>query len=250
MSENICYDRPFLKEVVVRVDFSSLLPGVAESIPSSLSKLALARFPIAEPRPTITQEVTLTGDRLEGKRTQETEWNYWGIEREKRLAIGQGAIFETTSRYASFESLKGDLLPILEGLQKLFPDVQASRVGLRYINHLEPTLDDPLDWVKFVNPGLLGTINHFRHTGRLTRAYSVFGLKFDAVDLKFQFGMLNQDFPALIRKPSFVLDLDAFRVGLQDVPEVVATLDNAHDHIQRLFEDSITADLREVMGAR
>jgi uncharacterized protein (TIGR04255 family) len=78
---------------------------------------------------------------------------------------------------------------------------------------------------------------------------SVVEMRLDRIGLRFQFGMPNPDFPAPIRQPLFVLDLDAYANGLE-AADVASHLDNAHGHIQAVFEDSITDALREVMGVQ
>lgn len=101
MYEEVCYDRAFLKDVIVRVDFSSEIKSLATAVPTKLSNVALARFPISEPRKTVAQELQLTGSKLQHTQQEFTEWNYFGREREKRLVIAPPTIYASYARYST-----------------------------------------------------------------------------------------------------------------------------------------------------
>jgi len=84
----------------------------------------------------------------------------------------------------------------------------------------------------------------------LTRLMGIAELKYGEMDLRFQFGMPNADYPAPIRRPLYVLDVDASVSQAHDFSEVVGHMDSAHDRIQAIFERSITGDLRGKMDAK
>jgi uncharacterized protein (TIGR04255 family) len=70
------------------------------------------------------------------------------------------------------------------------------------------------------------------------------------IDLRFQFRMPNQDYPAVMRRPQFVLDIDAYTQVAHPLQDSMNYMGSTHEHIQRLFEQSIADNLREVMHAR
>lgn len=250
MYDDICYDQPFLKEVIVRVDFSSPLDALASTIPPKVSNAALACFPVSEPRKALAQELQLSANAVQHRRQEFTEWNYYGRDREKRLMISPAVIFATYSRYSTYEVLKDDFLSVLSVLFPTFPDLRASRLGLRYINHIETNDGNPLHWNEYVDERLLGLFARFTDREHVSRLFNITEFKYDDLQVKFQFGVPNPDFPAPIRRPLFVLDIDAYVQGLQDLGEISANIDRAHKQIQAMFEDSITDRLREVMRAR
>jgi uncharacterized protein (TIGR04255 family) len=75
-------------------------------------------------------------------------------------------------------------------------------------------------------------------------------LKVDDIDIRVQAGMPNPDYPAVMKRPQFVLDLDAYVSLAHDLPQSGGYMDQAHEHIQALFERSITDRLRGRMNAR
>jgi uncharacterized protein (TIGR04255 family) len=62
--------------------------------------------------------------------------------------------------------------------------------------------------------------------------------------------MPNPDYPAIIKRPVFVLDLDAYVQMAHDLAESLQYMEEAHTRIQDLFERSITQQLRERMNVR
>jgi uncharacterized protein (TIGR04255 family) len=60
--------------------------------------------------------------------------------------------------------------------------------------------------------------------------------------------MHNPDYPSPIKKKSFILDYDAYIVGLLTKAEINRNLEILHDEIEKMFELSITEKLRGMMN--
>lgn len=251
MFENTRYDKPFLKEVIVRLDFSAPITGLERTLPPKIGNSIIQRFPITEPREKLKQELQVSPDEVVlQKKTEFIEWNFHGRNREKRLALAPASVFATYSQYSTYEMLKEDFLQILECIWECYPETRGSRLGLRYINHIEKPSGDTFSWGELLDERLLGLFSRFSDTAKLARLFHIVELTNKDLNLKYQFGMPNPDFPAPIRQAFFVLDLDGYVHGLQDLAEVSANLDRAHGQIQQLFEESITDRLREMMNER
>ena len=68
------------------------------------------------------------------------------------------------------------------------------------------------------------------------------------MQLNFRFGMFNPQYPQIIRKNDYVLDYDCFiDEAITGYESIIDHITTGHDNIQRLFEDSITDQLRKVM---
>lgn len=249
MYENTCYSKPFLKEVIVRVDFGSLIPAINQSLPTRIANAALTRFPISEPQKVLEQELQFAESGVQHRKAEITQWHYYGKNRDKRLAIASAFLFATYSQYTTYEDLKADFLTVLRILFEAYPDTRASRVGLRYINNLDVSSTNPFSWSPYINNGMLGLFDFFQDQEHLTRIFHIVESRFDDLNVKFQFGLPNPDFPSKIKKPLFVLDLDGYVQGLQDYPEIASNIDRAHERVQELFEHSITDELRRIMRA-
>lgn len=60
MHEKICYKKPFLKEVILRLDFGSRVEAFIRALPQKVATAALQRFPMSEPQKTQLKETKET----------------------------------------------------------------------------------------------------------------------------------------------------------------------------------------------
>lgn len=252
MYEETHYEKPFLKEVIVRIDYASPIPAIGKAVPLGIATAALQRFPILEERKALAQELMLSPAEIRHKREEYSEWNYYGRDRQKRLMITPSFLVITYSKYTSFEDLQSDFISVTTELFKHYTDIRAARLGLRYINHIDEHDHDPLQWDDLVDPRLLGLFKRFNDESSIVnRIFHIVEFKYeDDIQMKFQFGVPNPDFPAPIRAPLFVLDIDAYYDGPQTIDEIRSNLVICHERIQDLFEKSITDRLRGLMNGR
>ncbi|MBN1882799.1 MAG: TIGR04255 family protein [Deltaproteobacteria bacterium] len=250
MYKEIQYKKTYLKEVIVRIDFSAHFKNLQKNMPTNISNKVLERFSISEPANMIAQEFQVSPKGVKQQQEHFMQWNYYGRNREKRLTIDMEKFFISYSRYSNFEELKEDFLGILDLLFKEDIELRGKRLGLRYINNIKMKDCDPFNWEKYIDKKLLCLFNRFHdERSSITRIFHVVEYKHDnEIQVKFQFGVPNPDFPAKITRPLFVLDIDAYIQELLDFQQIKNHLENSHDYIQRLFEQSITSDLREIMN--
>jgi uncharacterized protein (TIGR04255 family) len=248
MFEKTCYKQPFIKEVILRFDFPSLIPEFEKGLPSKVSKTALRIFPIFEPQKVQTHEVQFGGEEAKTKITEKTNSIFHSLEKEKTLTISANAYVVQIRRYKTFELFTEDALQPLRALCETFPEISASRIGLRYVNVLDIKDENlnPLDWTKYVDPKLLG-VTDFHEKSNLSRAFQILEYNFNEDSLKFQVGIANPDYPAKIKQRQFILDIDASSVGAFDYQEMVSKINVGHERIQKIFEASITDATRAAM---
>ena len=251
MYEEVRYAKPFLKQVVARIDFLVPLEGVQDTLTPKLAKILSELFPIVEPTDAVEHQVQLQigSDPVHTKKTFK-QWNFFGIEREKQLSLTRSFVVLSKNIYTTYEDLKGDYAAVVGALETFFPEARVGRFGLRYINNIEiEGLDPVAGWNEYVTPAFLGTFSFFE-SRQLTRLVQIAELKCGELDLKFQFGIPNPDYPAPIKRPMFVLDLDAYIRTAHEFSASVLHIDQAHRCIQELFEQSITDRLREQMNVK
>jgi uncharacterized protein (TIGR04255 family) len=249
MFEDICYTKPFLNEVVVRIDFVEPIAAFEKSIPAKALKKIGSHFPIAEPRESIAQQIQFSLDgEVNRKETRGKQWNFFGKEREKQLTIDNNAVFIKYMKYSRFEDLKEEFQDAISVIDQEAPGSVAKRFGLRYINKYD------FEELKLSNVGtyfsesLLGTMPFSEYVRNLTRNFHIVELKFDDINVRFQFGFPNTDFPAIIKRPSFIIDIDAYAQTIHAISDSIQYIEASHEHIQKLFEESITAQLRSKMN--
>lgn len=245
---SICYKQNMLTEVIARIDLVSPLPSLASELPKDVSKAALAHFPIDEPKPAFTQEVSISAKALATRKQEFTEWNFYGRNREKRLTIRPKAFFVVYNRYESYENLCDEFLDIVNSFFGCFDQAQPSRLGLRYINQLDVLGASPLDWQDYVSEDLLGLFSYTVEEAVPSRILHNIEFVFADFSLRFQFGVHNPDYPAAIRRRAFILDYDAYFKGLLEWQNIQDCLDKYHGAIQNMFERNIKSKLREAMS--
>jgi uncharacterized protein (TIGR04255 family) len=244
----VVYPKPFLKEVIVRLDFSTAIGSLATQLPAKISNSILKRFPVLEPKKVQAKEFEISGSEITTRTADGTEWTFYGKEREKKFVVVPSAAIVSVKKYVSYESLKADLEDPLKVMSGELADLRFSRIGLRYVNVIEMSDGDPLSWAEYVNEKILGIIDFHEEKQYMSRAFHILEYNFDGQALKFQFGIINPDYPAVIRKRHFVLDLDSYFHGAYDFDQVWSSLDAAHEKIQSFFEKSITDKTRTLMG--
>jgi uncharacterized protein (TIGR04255 family) len=252
MYDEVFYEKPFLNQVVARIDFVASIPGLEKTLPAKLGKLLSDHFPIVEPTETLTHEFQLNvgADEMQQRKTPKKIWNFFGKEREKQLSLGSEYIFVLHTTYSSYEEIRAEFGSIVTAIDGAFPDIKAGRFGLRYVNKIEGEgLPTVAGWEEYISEMLVGPTRFFASES-LTRLVHIAELKCGDLDLRFQFGMPNPDYPAVMKRPSFVLDFDAYVQAAHELQTSLQYMDQAHGCIQRLFEQSITNRLRERMNAK
>ena len=250
MYEQVCYQKSFLKQVIAKVDFASPIEQLEKGVPNKLLNAIVNSFPIIEPTEVLAHEVSIEENSVKAKHTKSKQWNYFGKDRGKQLALTSQSIFVSYTTYTNYEEIKAQFGLVIDALIKAFSDTKASRFGLRYINQIDLELDNPIKWDKYIDSKLLGNHNFFVVNDEITRLMSIAEVIYDDISLRFQFGMPNPDYPAKIKRPLFILDLDASVSQAHDLSEVMSYMDNAHGRIQAIYERSITDALREKMDVQ
>jgi uncharacterized protein (TIGR04255 family) len=249
--EESCYDKPFLREVVGRLDFVASLDVLEKGLPSKLAKVLSEHFPISEPVDAIAREYQLTIEQVKQWEKKFKQWNFFGKDREKQLSLTPQYVFVSYKRYTTFENMKSEFGSVVDALGKAFPDIRVARFGLRYVNSIDiEDLPTPSTWDRYINEQLLRTTAFFSEPSDLVRLIQIAELRYGDLNVRFQFGMPNPDYPAMMRRPQFILDLDAYVQTAHDPSESLQYMEEAHVRIQDLFERSITMELRERMNAK
>lgn len=250
MYDDVCYNKSFLKQVIARVDFVAPIDAFEKPLPAKIANEVGKRFPISEPNISVGREFQISEDAVQDKRVEIHEWTFHGKEREKFVTVTKNAAFVSISRYTTYEAMESDFFLTLDSIFAAYPDTRGSRLGLRYINNIEipEKVENPLVWNDLISEDLVGLTKAFPAAETVSRLFNIVELRKGDIGVKFQFGLPNPDYPAAIKRPLFVLDVDASTLGSLDLGELKAQTKNAHAQIQEVFESSITDALRERMG--
>lgn len=250
MYEEVCYGKSFLKQVIARIDFAAPIEKLDKGPPTRLVTPIAKNFPIIEPTEVLMQEVDVKNDGVAHRQTTVRQWNYFSRERDRQLTLSPTSAFIQYTKYTTYEAMKEQFGALVDALGAVFPGTMVARFGLRYINQIDGLVDDATRWNEYINDELVAARSFFTADEALTRLVSINELKYGQVGIRFQYGMPNPDFPAAIRRPLFVIDIDASVGEAHELNQTMTHMDEAHARLQSLFERSIKNTLREKMGVQ
>jgi uncharacterized protein (TIGR04255 family) len=242
------YNKPFLTKVLMRLDFASNVSNLDRVIPNELKNKIMDHFPIFEPQDIIAQELMVSPMELREKKRQTKEWVFFDEDKVNKIILTPQFLSFVIQKYTSFESTYKIFIGIVETLFNVYNPIQASRIGLRYINNVDIRNEkDPLNWEEYLNKDLLSIFEVFDRKDKICKALHILCLNFGNMILSFQYGMHNPDYPATIRQKLFILDYDASSNGLYDLNDVKNNVGEYHEKVQEVFELSIKDNLRNIM---
>ncbi len=244
------YTRNFLSKVVLRVDFSVKIElNFLQSFSSDIRSI----FPIHEQKENIIKSFMLNGKT--GEIQQESGkvilWNYFDETKSKKLEVSSDHVFIEYEKYSDSTELAGDVEKVICKFIEYSKVETIARLGLRYVNDVSYKELEGKDWTKLFPSSLLGAINFAsEHSKKYARAMGQLVFKETDADITFNFGVWNSDYPNAALRPNFVLDIDCYsRLPFEaNIKQLVETVKSYNGHAEKLFEASVTDDLRDMLN--
>jgi len=251
MLDPICYNKPFLAEVIARIDFAAPLERLEKGLPVKLLSAIIKIFPIVEPPADLSVHEVMISDAAVDRKTRALKQRkFFTKDRLRELTLTSESVFVQFKSYKSYSETRDQFGTVVAAVLAEFPDTVVARFGIRYINQIDMPMADPTSWQDYIDEKLLGSRRQILDGEEITRLITIVELKYGDVALRFQYGMPNPDHPATIRRSLFVLDFDASVTQAHSLSETLGHMDAGHTRIQDLFERSITNALREKMDVR
>lgn len=244
MYDDICYRRNHVSEVICRLDFASNLNVFKQSMPRDIYLAVKHYYPIAEPQDIIGAEFQISPGNTAINNIVSKKWVFFSRDRKSRCVIDTESVVFSSNSYNVFEELESAILDILKGVMKAFPDVQGKRLGLRYVNVMP--LKDHECWInnKFFNA--LSEHKDNNTTKLLTQfEYAIMDKD---LNVRLQYGYLNPDYPSILKKEDFTIDIDAYSTGIIYAEDIEKLIEDMHFEDQKCFETMITDDFRAAMN--
>jgi len=252
MSEQ--YKKDYLSQVIIRVDFSNNIDSIKNNINEELNKLILKYFQVPEPRKLLGQSFQFqVSNKKEVKSDfdESMEWKYFNRNRTKYLLLNLNSMLIDYKVHEDHKLVIKEFFEILKKLFDLYSDIQVRRFGLRYINNIDLDIKEIKELSKYINKDLLSIFNFYENKELISRVINHIEFNFDNLKLRFQSGMRNPDYPAIIRRNIFVLDYDCYYEGLlSNVNEIEQKAIETHGKIKEFFSKSITKQLKDKMNEK
>ena len=242
--KDICYKKNYITEAIARIDFINPIDELLESIPKDLSEKVGDRFPVVESRDITQSHINFSKGGSTTTEEKMKEWFFWNRERNRRISINKKWMILVQNRYSTFEDFEGEFAFAIKTLCEKYPSLTINRFGVRYINNIRLREPGPLDWEEYINADLISSIKIPKDKDKISRTFHNLEMNYTDFNVRFNFGIHNPDYPAIIKQKVFVLDIDAYNSSVQTKEDVIANIRIYHDKIQELFEYSITDAFR------
>lgn len=248
------YNNNFLTDVIFRVDFSQKLNFDENGLDSEIMQICLKNFPMQTKKQNPENQIIINpNNQIETKLINKTEWHFTDVNKEKEITIAEDCYFILYKKYINFSISSGEFLEILKSLLNKY-QLKINRLGLRYIDdiNMQTVSTNFKDWFnywkKYINVELIHSLNFNNNYDNLSRCFNSIETNYSDYMLRFQYGIFNTDYPAVNKKPSFILDTDVYSIGLYEFDEIQEKLKLFHAKAKDWFEKSITNTLRNKMG--
>lgn len=249
------YKRHFIQQMICRIDFLDYLENEIvfdEKVNREIRK----DFPNVGKDQQInfrTIDVDFRGKQpipsVSGQQVQGIQKHFAARDGMNKLILSNKFLIAEIKKYSTFS----DFVAVFRQIVNSIYDRKAlttERIGLRYIN----VFDSRSIKIKkvyfasgianFLTPII--TVDDVKTA--LIRSMHLSEYRFNDLSLNFRFGCFNSEYPSPMRRDDFVLDYDCFSTeAYTSADQVLEFIHRGHEYIQKLFENSITDRLRQVM---
>lgn len=244
MSE-ICYRKNFLKQVIAKLDFAQPLSDLNhQSLVAVIAEIK-KRFPISEQATAFQQGIEITGEEVKSSKTEFPEWNFHGINRDKSLKINQHFLQILLTKYTSETDFREDLINPISQIIGSRTDVLISRTGVRFVNVFDFEIDTFQRVKEYFSESISSHIASISNPQECVRSFLVNEYLLGETKIRMQTGLFNPDYPAVIKRRHFVIDIDAYIDFPHQIQDVGGYFRDFHSKLQTMFEASITQKLRD-----
>ena len=239
------YKNNYIKKVISKIDFASPTDFFTpDSLAEAVAEIK-KRFPISEQGTASQQSIEIGPAGSKTEKIDFPEWIFHGSDRSKYLKVNKLFIEILLTKYISESSYREDLVTPIQHLLKINPKMTIQRTGVRFINIFDFKMDKPSDSTKYFHDSLTGIYKNMPNIESCSRSFLVNEFVFEDIKLRSQSGFFNPDYPAVIKRNQFVLDIDAYIDFPHLINDVNSYFARIHDLVEEVFEASITQALRD-----
>lgn len=247
--DQICYQKSCLSQVIIRVDFLEFIENNI-LFDSSVEKEVIKHFPKKGMQQLLRfQTMNVIAD-SNGARTEKSTRD--GIQQEfsdtnnNKIILSNKFIVFEINKYIKYEDVLGVFLPVFRTLYSN-SKFTSMRTGIRYINFFNEESIKPQK--NYFTNSVGSLLDSKQADNKCIRSMAMNEYIIGDMHLNFRYGMYNPQYPQAMKKTNYVLDYDCFcDEAVVGYETILGHINEGHDSIQRLFENSITDQLRKVMG--
>ena len=249
------YQNNFITNFIIKLDFYNDTKEFATEIPADIVNVIKENFPRVQPTRVLESSLEVSETKTSRQDVNFPQWIYTDNKNQNKIVINKKYISIESITYESFKKIEDLFHPLLEKIFNI-PNIQVSRVGIRYINQLRKhrnffnDINKISDWKKYINSDLISNIS-FIDEFNTSNLISSIEMNYDGFMVRFKYGINNINYPLPIKEPNFILDYDGFTTNLITSMEDFKEMEeNIHTKIEELFEKSINEELRNVLDGK
>lgn len=241
MYEDIIYNTNYVEEVICRLDFASPIDELKKSMPKAIFDVVKQHYPIAEPQDVIGTELNINPDGGAAvNRIVKKQWVFLSRDRMAKCVIEPENVVFTIRNYNVFEELENVIIDILNIVMDTFQGTQGKRFGLRYVNNIP--IKEHGNWIEDKFFSALSAHKDDKTTKLLTTLEYAVAEK--DLNVRLVYGYNNPDYPAVMKREDFIIDIDAYTTGIIYQEDISQCLSDMHFEDQNCFEKMITEEFR------
>lgn len=240
-----CYKKNFIKQVIAKIDFAT---PVEIFSPSTIADAVIEikkRFPISEQATAMQQDFQISNKGISTTKDEFPEWVFHGAERNKVLKVNKLFIEVLLTKYTSEDDFEADLVAPISQLLKINPNTIINRTGLRFVNVFDFPIANFAEVQNYFVSHISEQLKSMPFVDKCARSFLINEFIFDDIKLRQQTGLFNPDYPAIIKRNHFVIDLDAYINLPHQINDTTVHFKNLHKIIENQFEILITSKLRD-----
>lgn len=251
-TERVIYDRNPLKQVVCQLRFDPLLRISAEQ-PVEFQTALMSLYPILE----VTEPVARFSfgssnamDAVQQAPQASRTFNFSSVDRIWMVSLASDSLALVCTSYARWERFRDRFIEAGDHLIRIYAPQRVTRVGLRYINVIDPTeltLNSP--WAEIINPELIAPIvkDDSLFGKAVTQFEAAFSVILDDGKLTFRHGLgKNPTTGATV----YLIDGDFYddQPGSADFSRIGTLLRSYNEQAGGLFRRCIQDSLHQFLG--
>lgn len=242
----LLYAKNFLTQVIARVDYQPIL-SLDTDKPSKFQDLVRDEYPRLAELQGVGIEIPKSGGRPVSVEKLPVVWKLEDKERINKVDLSSKYFSLVTTKYVRFSEFYERLTSVWKSFVESYKPSIITRIGLRYINEIKLE-GNPFEWKHLLNENLHSSLNIFPDSqGSIARSMHQLHLTEDDYKVIFQFGIFNSGFPNTIAQKEFILDYDCISEDEHEPQDVLGKFSGFNEIVGKLFEQSISDGLREIL---
>jgi len=254
MEEKV-YQRNFISEVILRVDFNKSIALTSENLRTFKDAL---KYEVEYKEESVTKyEMKFEKDNQSFNIVNIGKLGSYLLKSHNaKFIFDHEKFLLTTNKYVRFSAFYDLFKTGVLIMQGVIDINEFKRIGLRYINTIElDELKALSDWREFINADFIPDYSKIRIDASnfsLRRNMNTFIFKDGEYAVNVNLGLWNREFPSIISNDkSVILDIDCYIDNvLLNKEDILSKPDNMNKVALLYFESLITDKLRKIMGAR